>query len=223
MWILRLILIFLGIAFIVGVYLYTRRYPPRPRRTRQTRSEPSIVLQEVQLTTEARKTESYVPIPDEPSMPVPDSGLEPKMLEALVADPIENDQVSIFSLILRLPREGVEAACLLHQLERLGLVLNDQHIYHRIETDGEPAFSVANLFEPGTLHPLSPDALLQGLNFFFMGVPSSATSVRFDRMLGTACECARSFGGQMEDAQHRPLTAVRELELKLSAVGAHKG
>ncbi len=222
MWILRLILILLGIAFIVGVYLYTRRYPPRPRRTRKIRNEPSIVLQEVQSTAEAQ-TESYVPIPDEPSMPISDPGLEPKVPEALVAGPIENDQVSIFSLILRLPREGVEAARLLRQLERLGLVLNDQHIYHRIETDGEPAFSVANLFEPGTLHPLSPDALVQGLNFFFMGVPSSATSVRFDRMLGTACECARSFGGQLEDAQHRPLTAARELELKLSAVGAHKG
>jgi FtsZ-interacting cell division protein ZipA len=221
MWILRLILILLGIAFIVGVYLYTRRHPPRPRRTRQARSEPSIALQEVQSVAEIQ-TESSAPIPDSLLTPVSDPGLEPRTSAVSIADPPENDQTNIFSLILRLPREGVEAVRLLRQLERLGLVLNDQHIYHRIETDGESAFSVANLFEPGTLYPLSPDALLQGLNFFFMGVPSSATSVRFDRMLGTAYECVRSFGGQLEDAQHHPLTAARELELKLSAVGAHK-
>jgi len=126
----------------------------------------------------------------------------------------------IFSLTLRLPREGVEASRLLHHLERLGLVLSEQHIYHRVEADGKVAFSVANLFEPGTLHPLPPDSLVQGLNFFFMDVPCAATSSRFERMLGMAYECARAFNGHIEDDQHRPLTAARELDLKLRAAGA---
>lgn len=219
MWILRLILIVLGIAFIVGVYLYTRRHPPRARHTQPVRNEPSLTLHEASDVAETG-TGRHAPAPDAITSPIAAPKPESVVPAAPVEPRSESPRERIFSLTLRLPRDGVEAARLLHQLERLGLVLNDQHIYHRIDADGEPVFSVANLFEPGTLHPLPPDALLQGLNFFFMGVPSAATSARFDRMLGTAYECARSFGGVLEDAQHRPLTAARELELKLSAAGA---
>lgn len=219
MWILRLFLILLGIAFIAGVYFYTRRNPPRARRAQSARNEPSLTLQEPPVAADGR-TEPYVSTPDEIAPPLPVAKPEPEVPEAAVETRSESSRENIFSLTLRLPREGVEAARLLHHLKRLGLVLNEQHIYHRVEPGGELVFSVANLFEPGTLHPLPPDALLQGLNFFFIGVPSPATSARFDRMLGTAYECARGFGGQLEDAQHRRLTAARELELKLSAAGS---
>ncbi len=219
MWILRLILILLGIAFILGVYFYTRRNPPRARRAQSVRNESSLTMQGQSASADVR-TEPYVSTPDEIATPFPAAEPEPEMSAAPEETPSESPREHIFSLILRLPREGVEADRLLHHLKRLGLVLNEQHIYHRVEPGGELVFSVANLFEPGTLHPLPPDALLQGLNFFFIGVPSPATSARFDRMLGTAYECARSFGGQLEDAQHRRLTAARELELKLSAAGA---
>ncbi|MGH8129001.1 MAG: cell division protein ZipA C-terminal FtsZ-binding domain-containing protein [Gammaproteobacteria bacterium] len=238
MWILRLILILLGVAFVAGVYFYTRRHPPRAGRSETVRSEPSLTLQEASAKADVR-TEPHVSVPGESTPPLhadnpepqlepeseshSDSGPGPEVPAAPTEAQPETLRESIFSLILRLPREGAEASRVLHQLERLGLVLNDQHIYHRIEPDGELVFSVANLFEPGTLHPLQPDALLQGLNFFFIGLPSAATSARFDRMLGTAYECANRFGGQLEDAQHRRLTAARELELKLSAAGARNG
>lgn len=219
MWILRLILILLGVAFIVGVYFYTRRHPPRARQAHSVRTEPSLTLQDTSAADDVRAA-SPEHIPEDVSTPVSASEPTPDVPATPETNRPESSRENIFSLILRLPREGVEAARLLRQLERLGLVLNDQHIYHRVEPDGEPVFNVANLFEPGTLHPLPPDALLQGLNFFFIGAPSAATSARFDRMLGTAYECARRFGGQLEDAQHRRLTAARELELKLSAAGA---
>jgi len=224
MWILRLILILLGVAFIAGVYFYTRRHPPRRHGVRPTRSEPTFSLHEARME-ETRREEPSISFPDH----VPEPAIEPEVereaeTEAGLGPVRENrDEVArevIFSLTLRLSREGVEVSRLLHYLERLGLVLNDQHIYHRIETDGTVAFSVANLFEPGTLHPLPPDSLVQGLNFFFMAVPSAATSSRFERMLGMAYECARAFNGHIEDDQHRPLTAARELDLKLRAAGA---
>lgn len=223
MWVLRLILILLGVAFIAGVYFYTRRNPPHARRAQSVRNEPSLTIQGQPSSADAR-TEPYVSNPDEATVPPPvaerEAEPEPEVTEFRDRAPTESTRERIFSLTLRLPREGIEAERLLHHLKRLGLVLNERHIYHRVEAGGELVFSVANLFEPGTLHPLPPDALLQGLNFFFIAVPSSATSMRFDRMLGTAYECARSFGGQLEDAQHRRLTAARELELKLSAAGA---
>jgi len=127
---------------------------------------------------------------------------------------------TVFSLALRLPGEGVPAERLVHELQRLGLSLDDRHIYSQPGENGEFVFSVANLFEPGVLDPLPPDARLQGLSFFFMAVPSPSTGSRLDRMLGTAYECARLLGGQLEDMNHRPLTAARELELKMAAAGA---
>lgn len=229
MWFLRLILILLGVAFIVGVYFYTRRHPPHRDRGRRQRTEPSIGPHPDALETAAREVPSIsmpgqgrdtgsAPMAEEPGEP---SG--PAGREAAAEGPGQRARPVIFSLTLRLPREGVEASRLLKQLERLGLVLNSQHIYHRVEADGQAVFSVANLFEPGTLDPLPPDVPLQGLNFFFMGVPSAETSSRFERMLGMAYECARAFNGRLEDAQHRPLTAARELELKLQAAGAGNG
>lgn len=126
----------------------------------------------------------------------------------------------VFSLALRLPGEGIPADRLLHELQRLGLSLDGRHIYSQAGEDDEFVFSVANLFEPGVLDPLPSDSRLLGLSFFFMAEPSPETGSRLDRMLGTAYECARLLGGQLEDMNHRPLTAARELELKMAAVGA---
>ena len=223
MWTLRLILILLGIAFIAGVYVYTRRHPPRRRGKEPPRTEPSLTLERTEVARPAAAPRR------EPSVSVSGAGAESRSREAEAEDadgpakPREDkgDQ-SIFQLALRLPREGVEASRLLPHLERLGLTLDENRIYRRVESDGQVVFNVANLYEPGTLDPLPPDSLLQGLNFFFMGVPSPATSKRFERMLGMAYECARAFGGRLEDARHHPLTAARELELKLHAAGAHQ-
>lgn len=234
MWFLRLILILLGIAFIVGVYVYTRRHPPRRDRERPERSEPSLGLRPIEAETPRREKppvsmpgqtagQSFATAPASPASEIPADPAETGAKSAGEGKREKTSRAAIFSLTLRLPREGVEASRLLKQLERLGLVLNEQHIYHRVEADGQTVFSVANLFEPGTLDPLPPDVLLQGLNFFFMGVPSAETSGRFERMLGMAYECARAFNGRLEDAQHRPLTAARELELKLQAAGAGNG
>lgn len=234
MWTLRLILILLGIAFIAGVYFYTRRHPPRKRGSDPSRAEPSLTLERsgaVRAPGGPRR-EPSVTVPGAGPGSVPESGIEaPDRLRETEnrAGPTdgreekdEGAEESIFQLALRLPREGVEASRLLPHLERLGLTLDDTHIYRRVESDGQAAFNVANLYEPGTLAPLPPDSRLQGLNFFFMGVPSPAVGKRFERMLGMAYECARAFGGRLEDAQHHPLTAARELEMKLRAAGARQ-
>lgn len=229
MWGLRLILILAGIAFVAGVYFYTLRHPPRSRRQEPSRrAEPTVSIdapqrpvtrpvEAPQRTASARNDPSSErrPTPSEPGTTARkeyDNRPEEK--------PATESEEKVFFIGLRLPGEGVPAAKVLRDLERLGLTLDDRQIYQQAGSGSEPVFSVANLFEPGVLALLAPDARLRGLSFFFMAQPSTATGSRFDRMLGAAQECARAWGGQLEDTSHRPLTAARELELKLTAVGA---
>lgn len=236
MWALRVVLILLGAGFVAGVYFYTRRHPPGSRKEGPAqRTEPTMRLDAPQRPVtrapqpartsvpprrEARQptrgTAAARPAPDAPGPREP-AGPDKGKTDTVV--PAAREEI-VFSLALRLPGEGVPAERLLHELQRLGLSLDDRHIYSQAGEDGEFVFSVANLFEPGVLDPLPPDSRLQGLSFFFMAVPSPTTGNRLDRMLGTAYECARLLGGQLEDMNHRPLTAARELELKMAAVGA---
>ena len=184
----------------------TRTSQP-PRSSTPSRPEPGQ-----QMQGEAAGKPAPAPLPpQEPAGPGKD--------RADTAQSADREEV-VFSLALRLPSEGIPADRLLHELQRLGLSLDDRHIYSQAGEDDEFVFSVANLFEPGVLDPLPSDSRLLGLSFFFMAEPSPETGSRLDRMLGTAYECARLLGGQLEDMNHRPLTAARELELKMAAVGA---
>ncbi len=237
MWGLRLILILLGAAFVAGVYFYTRRHPPGSRKKERSlqRTEPTIRLDAPSRPVTRAQTQAHTGVPRPPerkeyrrqadeSKPVPDASIkaEPAAPETDKAteDVQAHHEEIVFSLALRLPGEGIPGERLVHHLERLGLALDERRIYSHAGPDGDPLFSVANLFEPGVLDPLSAGDKLQGLSFFFMAEPSIATGSRFDRMLGTAYECARALGGHLEDMNHRPLTAARELELKLAAVGS---
>lgn len=234
MWLLRVVLILVGVAFVAGVYYYTKRHPPRGRGERAPRSEPTFRIDAPQRPVTRREppprpvhTATDAVDTSAVDMTEPESGPAFGAVEegeargtgrqAPGAGSTANEVV--FSLALRLPGDGVDAARVLRELERLGLRLDERNIYSQDGSGGEAVFNVANLFEPGVLAPLPPDAALRGLSFFFMAEPSPATGGRFDRMLGTAYECARALGGRLEDMGHRPLTAARELELKLAAVG----
>ncbi len=223
--ILRIVLIILGIAFIAGVYFYTRRHPPSGH-DKQSRAEPSLnpgiagspdAQASRSQPTAAEVGREWRP-PALPDVPAVQLGAGSDVGES-ASEPAGREE--IFSLALRLPDDGVPAQSLLRMLERLQLIPNEQQIYHRPGPEGESLFSAANLFEPGVLQPLGEDERLRGLVFFFQATPGADASMRFDRMLGAARECAQRFGGQVQDGAHRPLTAARELELKLAAAGAH--
>lgn len=219
---LRIVLILLGIAFLVGVYLYTRRHPPRRDNADGQRVEPTLTEPPRPPSTEAgTSTTEPEPAPVLEQMPERQevSSGSPAASRA-PGDVHSRPRGSIFSLALRLPGDGVSAQSVLRTLERLEFTPGDNHVYHRLGGEGEPLFTAANLFEPGVLHPLPDDAVLRGLVFFFQATPGAEASGRFDRMLGAARECAERFGGRVEDGSHRPLTAARELELKLAAAGA---
>jgi FtsZ-interacting cell division protein ZipA len=121
---------------------------------------------------------------------------------------------------VRLAEAGIPTGTVIEMLARLGFTPGEHQIYHRVDSDGTLLYSVADLFEPGILHPLPEDSRLRGLAFFFAAQPGAEAVARLDRMLGAVHECAERLGGHIEDHEHHPLTAARELELKLAAAGA---
>lgn len=221
MWILRLVLIVAGIAFVAAVYWYTRRHPPR-KETDTHRIEPSFTSGasgSASTPTDAT-AKRLQPVADAAAQADFTSGAGVDLPRASSPAAPSPSGAAVFTLALRLSGEGARVASVVQALERLEFEAGEQQIYHRRGPDGAPLYSAANLFEPGLLHPLSEDTVLRGLVFFFQAAPGLEASSRFDRMLGAARECARHLGGRLEDGNHRPLTAARELELKLAAAGA---
>lgn len=206
MWTLRLFLIIVGLVFLVWLFLYTRRHPPRKRR-REAGS--------------GQGTESASA--DEPPAPEQDLKATGSHSPTDVSTAPAGDTHTLerlFVLVLRFPGDGVDAEQIIPALKRTGLQPGEQQIYQRIETDGMLLYNVADLFEPGTLCSLSSEARLQGLTFFFRAEPGAETSMRLDRMLGGIRQCAGYLGGRIEDDSHCLLTAARELQIKLQAAGA---
>lgn len=204
MWALRLILLALGALFIAGLYLYTRRHPPRRARNPDRLRDPGLGA--------LRGTGTAAP-----AVPAPEGARNGSSGGSSGAP--ADAELAVFSLALRLPGEGLPAEAVAAALARLGCVAGDG-IYHAAGSRGEPVYHVADLFEPGVLAPLPHDRRLRGLAFFFQARPGGESGERFDRMLGAVRECARALEGRIEDPAHRPLTAARELEMKLSASGA---
>ncbi|MGH8427019.1 MAG: cell division protein ZipA C-terminal FtsZ-binding domain-containing protein [Gammaproteobacteria bacterium] len=208
MWILYLILIALGVALVIGIYFYTRSHPPDEPFARD---EYSTALEEAGSRDELSLTRRRAPVPYERNAMWPD---KPAAAQ---------NGSKIFTVTVRLAEAGIPTATVIETLARLGFTPGEHQIYHRIDSDGTPLYSVADLFEPGILHPLPEDSHLRGLAFFFAAQPGAAAVARLDRMLGAVHECAERLGGHIEDREHHPLTAARELELKLTAAGARGG
>ncbi|GEM_PF-5170561 len=206
MWTLRLFLIIVGLVFLVWLFFYTRRHPPRKRRREADGGQGM-----------GSTSADGVPAPEQDSAAAGDRS--PASIPATpVGDASARER--LFVLVLRFPGNGVDAERVIQALKRTGLQPGEQQIYHRIGTDGVLLYRVADLFEPGILYPLAPEARLRGLTFFSRAEPGADASMRVDHMLGGIRQCAGYLGGRIEDGSHCLLTAARELQLKLQAAGA---
>lgn len=231
MWTLRIVLIALGALFVLGVYLYTRRHPPRPQAPPQSHG----------AGAEARHRAAPAPAPAPLEVPTGGApppagprdgarGMDGKPTPAVAARPApaapaatpapaRADARRIFLVAACWPGQGVSPGKVADQLVRAGCTAGEDRIFHRLDSEGRQQFSVADLFEPGVLHPRPPDKAVRGLVFFFEAEPGPDARDRLDRMIGSARDCALAFGGHVEDDEHRPLTAARELALKVAAAG----
>ena len=95
---------------------------------------------------------------------------------------------------------------LFEALYTAGLSLGTMGIYHDTNSHDETIFSVANIFEPGTLETNDPDNFSTRGLALFMQLPGPADEQdAFERMLGKAEILAERLGGELQDEQHQPL------------------
>jgi len=95
---------------------------------------------------------------------------------------------------------------LFEALAAAGLALGSMGIYHDTDSHGETVFSVANLFEPGTLEADDPDGFSTRGVALFMQLPGPRDEQdAFERMLGKAEILAERLGGELHDEHHQPL------------------
>src|SRR5262245_52098053 len=137
MWDLRWVLLGLGALLVVGVYLWSRGLGGRrlfPETSRRARAEPSIGEQ-----VSGAEAESV-------STPPAELAPEPKRRKAAQGAP---DRVITLRVI---PRGDDELSTQRAVVALTGASLKHGRygIFHREGDEGEPAFSVASLTEPGS-------------------------------------------------------------------------
>lgn len=95
---------------------------------------------------------------------------------------------------------------LFEALSTAGLTLGDMGIYHDSDSRNRIIFSVANMFEPGTLETDDVDSFSTRGVALFMQLPGPVDPQdAFERMLAKAEMLAERLGGELHDDQHRPL------------------
>ncbi|MEX2516233.1 MAG: cell division protein ZipA [Gammaproteobacteria bacterium] len=127
---------------------------------------------------------------------------------AETADSVTQSQPRIVVLYLK-AASGQEFSGndLFSALAAVDMQLADMGIYHDINSRGECVFSIANLFEPGTLDIADRDNFTTRGLACFMQLPGPADEHdAFDRMLSKCEWLADRLYGELQDDQHRPLT-----------------
>jgi cell division protein ZipA len=202
MWDLRWVLLGLGALLVVGVYLWSRGLGGRrlfPDTSRRVRAEPSI-------GEPAGAAQG-----DSPSSPPQTSLAEPTPPKPAPAAP---DRVITLRLIPRGEEElSTERAVV--ALTGAGLKHGRYGIFHREGEDGEPAFSVASLTEPGTFDLANvQETTIAGLTFFVV-LPGTGDPVsRFDAMVETARALSVELEADLHDERGSSWSVQRERYLR---------
>jgi cell division protein ZipA len=104
---------------------------------------------------------------------------------------------------------------LLEALEAEGLEFGRFDIFHKLDEQGRPLFSLANLLEPGTFDMATiREGAYPGIAVFAV-VPGPLPAVQiFDRMLAVARSLAARLGGSLQDERGAWLSAQRAAGLR---------
>jgi cell division protein ZipA len=196
---LRWMLLVLGAALLLGVYLWGRGVLQRliPRRALARRWLPS--RPELQPPADGTSLAE----PEDAPEPVPspeDAGID------VVSRP---DRVITVRFIPKHKPLTAEKAIL--ALRSAGLQHGRYGIFHRL-SDGacESLFSVANLTEPGSFDLTNLGKAISGMSFF-MVLPGNGDPVsRFDMMVETARALAHDLDGELHDERGSSWSIQRE-------------
>ena len=202
MWDLRWVLLGLGALLVVGVYLWSKGLGGRrlfPETSRKARSEPSI-------GQPASVAEG------EPASTAPaELAVEPKPRKAADAAP---DRVITLRLIPRGDDElGTERVVV--ALTGAGLKHGKYGIFHKDGDEGEPAFSVASLTEPGSFDLANlHQTTIAGLTFFVVLPGTGDPVARFDAMVETARALSVELAADLHDERGSSWSVQRERYLR---------
>ena len=202
MWDLRWVLLGLGALLVVGVYLWSKSLGGRrlfPDTSRRVRAEPSI------------GEPASVAEGEPASSPPPAAATDPKPRRAASAAP---DRVITLRLIPRGDDElSTERAVV--ALTGAGLKHGKYGIFHREGDDGEPAFSVASLTEPGSFDLTNlQQATIAGLTFFVVLPGTGDPVARFDAMVETARALSVELAADLHDERGSSWSVQRERYLR---------
>lgn len=113
-------------------------------------------------------------------------------------------------LYLKAPADHVfMGPALFEALDTAGLGLGDMGIYHDKDEQGAILFSVANLFEPGTLATDDAEQFSTRGLALFMQLPGPVDEIQaFERLLAKSEFIAERIGGELHDDRHEPLDGM---------------
>jgi cell division protein ZipA len=199
MWDLRWVLLGLGALLVVGVFLWSKGVFSRrllPQLPRRARTEPSFG-DEPDAKPDVSVDEA--PSPTEPSTRKPSRSAP--------------DRIITLRLIPRGEEFSAERA--VSALVDTGLQHGRYGIFHRNGTDGEPAFSVASLTEPGTFDLANlGDSTIAGLSFFIVLPGAGDPVARFDAMVETARALTVELEADLHDEGGSSWSVQRERYLR---------
>lgn len=125
----------------------------------------------------------------------------------------------LFALMLELPNPPAALTEVQDALRATGMSETRNGTFCLRDSAGEMAFQIADWMEPGNLCGDRAERKVTGLALFFQDSPGTDAEQRVDSMIGVGRELAKRLGGQLEDAEHHPLTAAREYEIRIRAIG----
>lgn len=221
-------LVLLGIAVVVGVYLYSRGmgHPDRQSDAEagegagesnpwdELLSDEGLAGRDEFEQPHARREEAAVPDPEpEPPEPEPPRAQAPQPTRAVPEADIRMPKAPPGEeklLVLHVAADRwLEGQQIHDALKACGLHFGPRHIYHRIEeVDGIPesVFCVANMLKPGYLDPAEAGELrTRGLSLF-MVLPGPLAGVRaYRNLLETANDLAGRLEADVLDDRKTPL------------------
>lgn len=210
---LRLILLAVGIAVVVGVYLYSRRTVRVARREEPVPDheirEPHVVIE----TVDDELPEDLPPLRaggEDADGDIHRETAGGGSRKAPSAAPPRDEKIIALTILPLDPDARIPGADLLDVFDRAGLEYGQYEVFHRMkETPDGPqsVFSVASATEPGSFDITTmADETFRGLSLFML-LPGPVRGVdAFADMLATARRIAEQIRGEVKDRNRSTLT-----------------
>ncbi|MFN2301228.1 MAG: cell division protein ZipA C-terminal FtsZ-binding domain-containing protein [Gammaproteobacteria bacterium] len=197
---LRWVLLAVGAAVIVAIWLYGR-YAAKPKRRPIDENLIDAVRDDLPELND-----------------VMEPGLRREDIEALrgmraTNAPVTDEYIVQLHVKARTPVSGTE---LFPALIDAGLSFGRMDIFHHLDDSEGEVFSVANMVEPGSFDPLHPETLIEtpGVSLFAVlpgPLPGGAT---LERMLSSARGLADALDGEVLDETRSAMTKQTEAHLR---------